>query len=127
MNDESDMPLVRRLGNWGFARLLGFISGRPLTDCASGMRVIRRGSLKYLMPLPDGLHFTPAMSCNALLDQRHIALIVQASPENNIRVLLEKPFYQWNPGLRLKRAVRRTANAFGVRHGYLADLQPPVQ
>ena len=70
LNDESDMPLIRRLGNWGFARLLGFISGRPLTDCASGMRVIRRGSLKYLMPLPDGLHFTPAMSCNALLDQR---------------------------------------------------------
>ncbi len=70
LNDESDMPLVRRLGNWGFARLLGFISGRPLTDCASGMRVIRRGSLKYLMPLPDGLHFTPAMSCNALLDRR---------------------------------------------------------
>ncbi len=70
LNDESDMPLVRRLGNWGFARLLGFISGRPWTDCSSGMRVIRRGSLKYLMPLPDGLHFTPAMSCNALLDQR---------------------------------------------------------
>ncbi len=70
LNNESEMPLVRRLGNWGFARLLGFISGRPLTDCASGMRVIRRGSLKYLMPLPDGLHFTPAMSCNALLDRR---------------------------------------------------------
>ncbi|MCH8969247.1 MAG: glycosyltransferase family 2 protein [Planctomycetes bacterium] len=70
LNDQSDMPLVRRLGNWGFARLLGFVSGRPLTDCASGMRVIRRGSLKYLMPLPDGLHFTPAMSCNALLDRR---------------------------------------------------------
>ncbi len=70
LNDQSEMPLVRRLGNWGFARLLGFISGRPLTDCASGMRVIRRGSLKYLMPLPDGLHFTPAMSCNALLDRR---------------------------------------------------------
>lgn len=70
LNDESVMPPVRRLGNWGFAKLLGFISGRPLTDCASGMRVIRRGSLKYLMPLPDGLHFTPAMSCNALLDRR---------------------------------------------------------
>lgn len=70
LNPESEMPLIRRIGNWGFARLLGMISGQPLTDCASGMRVIRRSSLKYLMPLPDGLHFTPAMSCNALLDRR---------------------------------------------------------
>ncbi|MCG3136943.1 MAG: Undecaprenyl-phosphate 4-deoxy-4-formamido-L-arabinose transferase [Phycisphaerae bacterium] len=70
LNPESEMPAIRRLGNWGFARLLGFISGQPLTDCASGMRVIRRSSLKYLMPLPDGLHFTPAMSCIALLDRR---------------------------------------------------------
>ncbi len=70
LNEQSEMPMIRRLGNWGFAKLLGFISGRPLTDCASGMRVIKRSSLKYLMPLPDGLHFTPAMSCNALLDRR---------------------------------------------------------
>lgn len=70
LNDDSEMPRIRRLGNWGFARLLGFIAGQPLTDCASGMRVIKRSSLKYLMPLPDGLHFTPAMSCNALLDRR---------------------------------------------------------
>ncbi len=70
LNSESDMPVIRRIGNWGFARLLGFISGQPLTDWASGMRVMRRSALKYLMPLPDGLHFTPAMSCNALLDQR---------------------------------------------------------
>lgn len=64
------MPLIRRIGNWGFARLLGFISGQPLSDCASGMRVMRRSSLKYLMPLPDGLHFTPAMSCIGVLDRR---------------------------------------------------------
>ncbi len=70
LNSESDMPLIRRAGNWMFARLIGLISGQPLTDCASGMRVIRRPSLRYLMPLPDGLHFTPAMSCNALLDKR---------------------------------------------------------
>ena len=70
LNDQSEMPRIRRLGNWGFARLLGLIAGQPLTDCASGMRVMKRSSLKYLMPLPDGLHFTPAMSCNALLDRR---------------------------------------------------------
>lgn len=31
------------------------------------MRVIRRSSLPEIMPLPDGLHFTPAMSARAIL------------------------------------------------------------
>lgn len=66
----NEMPRVRRLGNWMFARLVGIVSGKPLTDCASGMRVIRRSSLRKMVPLPDGLHFTPAMSCLALLDPR---------------------------------------------------------
>ncbi len=70
LNPHSRMPRIRRFGNWCFARLLGYISGQPLTDCASGMRVLKRSILKYIMPLPDGLHFTPAMSCNALLDRR---------------------------------------------------------
>lgn len=68
LNPESKMPVVRRLGNWVFARLIGVISGQSLTDCASGMRVIRRGSLRRMVPLPDGLHFTPVMSCVAMLD-----------------------------------------------------------
>jgi len=37
-------------------------------DTASGMRVIRRSALPRLLPLPDGLHFTPAMSAVALMD-----------------------------------------------------------
>jgi hypothetical protein len=36
-------------------------------DAASGMRVVRRSCLPRLMPLPDGLHFTPAMSARAVL------------------------------------------------------------
>lgn len=67
MNAESEMPAIRRLGNRIFARLIGAISGQKLTDSASGMRVIRRSSLKQLHPLPDGLHFTPAMTCLILL------------------------------------------------------------
>ena len=31
------------------------------------MRVVRRASLPKLMPLPDGMHFTPAMSARAIL------------------------------------------------------------
>jgi len=70
MNSQSAMPPLRRLGNIIFARLVGTVSGKKLTDCASGMRVLRRATLRQLHPLPDGLHFTPAMTCLALLHPR---------------------------------------------------------
>jgi hypothetical protein len=67
---DSEMPFIRRLGNIIFARLIGAVSGQKLTDSASGMRVMRHSSLRKLHPLPDGLHFTPAMTCLAILDPR---------------------------------------------------------
>lgn len=70
LNPKSEMPLVRRIGNIVFARLLGLVSGQDLTDSASGYRIVRRSSLRLMSPLPDGLHFTPAMSCVCLLDPR---------------------------------------------------------
>jgi hypothetical protein len=42
-------------------------SSKRVRDTASGMRVVRRSSLAKLLPLPDGLHFTPAMSARAIL------------------------------------------------------------
>jgi len=68
----SKMPFTRRLGNRIYALLLGFLCGRQITDTASGMRVVRRESLKYLLPLPDGLHFTPSMSARALLNDLRV-------------------------------------------------------
>ncbi|HEU4402188.1 MAG TPA: glycosyltransferase family 2 protein, partial [Candidatus Polarisedimenticolia bacterium] len=65
---ESKMPLTRRIGNTLFALLLGFLSKKKVRDTASGMRVIRAEALSKLLPLPDGLHFTPAMSARALMD-----------------------------------------------------------
>ena len=70
LTPESEMPLIRKIGNVIFARLLGLVSGKDLTDSASGFRIVRRSSLKLMCPLPDGLHFTPAMSCICLLDPR---------------------------------------------------------
>jgi glycosyltransferase involved in cell wall biosynthesis len=67
MNKMSEMPAVRRLGNQMYALLMSYLSGRRITDTASGMRVIRKDALPKLYPLPDGLHFTPAMTCRALL------------------------------------------------------------
>jgi glycosyltransferase involved in cell wall biosynthesis len=68
LGPESKMPRIRRVGNRIYAFLLGLLCGRQVTDAASGMRVVRRESVKWLYPLPDGLHFTPAMSARALLN-----------------------------------------------------------
>lgn len=61
------MPLIRRIGNTIFARLLSAFSSETVRDTASGMRVVRRSALRHLYPLPTGLHFTPAMSARAML------------------------------------------------------------
>ncbi len=67
MNKTSKMPLIRRIGNKFFSLVLSAVSAQKITDTASGMRVVRRSSLKKIFPLPDGLHFTPAMSARAVL------------------------------------------------------------
>jgi glycosyltransferase involved in cell wall biosynthesis len=63
---DSEMPLVRRVGNVLFANLVSLLGGHRVTDSSSGMRVIRREALPTLYPLPDGLNFTPVMSTRAL-------------------------------------------------------------
>ena len=63
----SKMPLVRRIGNRAFAALLRALSAADVRDTASGMRVVRRASLGALLPLPDGMNFTPAMTARAVL------------------------------------------------------------
>jgi glycosyltransferase involved in cell wall biosynthesis len=67
LNEESRMPLIRRVGNVLFATILTAFSSKRVRDTASGMRVVRKSSLDRLYPLPDGLHFTPAMSARAIL------------------------------------------------------------
>ena len=67
VHSESRMPRIRRVGNALFAMLLTALSTQRVCDSASGMRVVRRSSLPDLLPLPDGLDFTPAMSARAIL------------------------------------------------------------
>jgi glycosyltransferase involved in cell wall biosynthesis len=67
LNEQSRMPLIRRIGNMMFASLLTVFSSERVRDTASGMRVVRRSALRKLFPLPDGLHFTPAMSARSML------------------------------------------------------------
>src|SRR4030095_253179 len=70
LNESTKMPWLRRLGNVLFASTLTLLSSSTLRDTASGMRVVRRTCLPALLPLPDGLHFTPAMSARAILSAR---------------------------------------------------------
>ena len=63
---DSEMPLVRRIGNVVFANLVSLLGNHRVSDSSSGMRVIRREALPRLYPLPDGLNFTPVMSTRAL-------------------------------------------------------------
>jgi glycosyltransferase involved in cell wall biosynthesis len=63
---ESEMPLVRRVGNTIFATLVSLLGNHRISDSASGMRVFRQEVLAELYPLPDGLNFTPVMSTRAL-------------------------------------------------------------
>lgn len=70
LNVNTKMPWLRRVGNRLFASTLSLLSSSTLRDTASGMRVLRRTCLPALLPLPDGLHFTPAMSARAILSDR---------------------------------------------------------
>jgi glycosyltransferase involved in cell wall biosynthesis len=67
LNAGTHMPWIRQLGNLVFAAMLTVFSSRRVRDAASGMRVVRRASLPKLLPLPDRMQFTPAMSARAVL------------------------------------------------------------
>ena len=63
---DSEMPAVRRVGNFIFANLVSLVSAQRITDSASGMRVFKKSVLDRIYPLPDGLNLTPVMSTRAL-------------------------------------------------------------
>jgi glycosyltransferase involved in cell wall biosynthesis len=76
--EKSEMPLVRRVGNFIFANLLSLVAGVRISDSASGQRIIRREVLPSLYPLPDTLDFTPAMSTRAL--HENLKMVEMAIP-----------------------------------------------
>ena len=117
----SRMPLVRRIGNWLFATLLGVLTGRSLTDSASGMRVMRREAIEQLLPMPAGLHFTPAMSARALISGMRIVEVPMAYSErigeSKLKLLRDgvRFFQTIVTGILLFRPDRLFAFAFGLR------------
>lgn len=68
MTATSRMPPLRRLGNRFFRGLINALARAEIRDSASGMRVLRRECLPWIYTLPDGMHFTPAMTATAVFD-----------------------------------------------------------
>jgi glycosyltransferase involved in cell wall biosynthesis len=101
LTPESRMPRVRRLGNRIFATMLGILANRRITDAASGMRVLRREALDALGRLPDGLHYTPAMSARAVLSGLRVVEIPMPYEERSG----ESKLSVWRDGVRFARAI----------------------
>ncbi len=120
MQAGNQMPRIRRFGNMLYAMLLGVLSGKAITDTASGMRVLRRNALTALYPLPDGLHFTPAMSARAVLGDQRIVEVPMAYAErvgeSKLRVMRD--------GVRFFYAIRDAALLYqpGRMCGLVATL-----
>jgi hypothetical protein len=112
------MPRVRRLGNRLYAILLGSLSGRA-PDTASGMRVLRRDCLNALYPLPDGLHFTPAMSARAVMRDMGVVEVPMSYAER----VGESKLHVRRDGVRFLFAIRdaamlyRPSRIFGLAAG----------
>ncbi len=106
LNKDSKMPVIRRFGNTLFSILLTYLASERVKDTASGMRVVKRTSLPELMPLPDGLHFTPAMSARALLNE-HIVIREKDMPYEERDG--ESKLNIWKDGVRFLRVIVETA------------------
>lgn len=63
---ETEMPFVRKLGNFIWSNLVSILGSERVVDPASGMRIFHREILERLYPLPDGLNLTPVMSTRAI-------------------------------------------------------------
>ena len=112
LHGDSKMPLVRRIGNRLFATLLGYLSQEKVGDTASGMRVVRKEALRFLYPLPDGLHFTPAMSALCLVhEDLSIAEIDMTYREREGRSKLRI----WRDGFRFLGTILAAAAVFRPR------------
>lgn len=108
LNAQTEMPLIRQTGNVLFAGLLAALSGQSVRDTASGMRVVRREAYARLRPLPDGLHFTPAMSARALLDRDARVKMVEIDMPYHERVG-ESKLNAGKDGMRFLQIILKTA------------------
>jgi glycosyltransferase involved in cell wall biosynthesis len=117
LHKNSHMPMLRRVGNTVFAFLLSILSGSVVRDSASGMRVLKRECLKWIDLLPDGLHFTPAMSSRATFDSR---LRICETPMPYEERVGESKLRVFSDGYRFLRVILSTAYSYLPARFFLA-------
>jgi glycosyltransferase involved in cell wall biosynthesis len=79
--ERTEMPRLRRIGNFVWSTLVSIIGNRRVADPASGMRVLRASALRHLYPLPDGLNFTPVMSTRCVHEKLKVVEVPIAYQE----------------------------------------------
>ena len=61
------IPLIRRPAKWAIRKLAEYVSGQPIPDINSGLRVFRRSiALRLLNLLPDGFSLTTTITLGML-------------------------------------------------------------
>ncbi len=111
----SEMPKLRRIGNIAFATLINLWAGTKIKDSASGMRIMKRDSIESLYPLPDGLHFTPAMSSKALFNKR---IIIEEIPMPYKERMGESKLKVIRDGIRFLRAILEAAITYKPKRAF---------
>jgi glycosyltransferase involved in cell wall biosynthesis len=102
------MPGLRKLGNRIYARLVSWLTGHDVSDAASGMRVIRASAYPALLPLPDGLDFTPAMTTRAL----HEGLTLREVPIDYDERVGQSKLSVTRDGWRFLKTILRVAHVY---------------
>ncbi|MDD5609950.1 MAG: glycosyltransferase family 2 protein [Candidatus Omnitrophica bacterium] len=67
MTPANDMPIIRKFSNLIGAFLITVLSQKRITDIASGMVLINKEVYEKILPLPDGLDFTLAITVKGLM------------------------------------------------------------
>ncbi len=115
LGEGSEMPKIRRIGNVVFATLINLWAGTKIKDSASGMRIMKRASIESLYPLPDGLHFTPAMSSKALFNKR---IIIEEIPMPYKERMGESKLKVVRDGIRFLRAILEAAITYKPKRAF---------
>ena len=74
LHEDSSMPQLRVIGNTFYAKIVGLIFKKNLTDVCSGYRLVRKDYvLSILDKLPDDLTFTLTLTLNFLVNHKEFA------------------------------------------------------
>jgi glycosyltransferase involved in cell wall biosynthesis len=70
------VPLLRRPGKWIITRLAEYLSGEPIPDLNSGLRIFRKDvALKFLPLYPDGFSFTTTITLAMLTNHYRVKFV----------------------------------------------------